>query len=287
MKIVVAAALLVLALAGLGAGRAAAEPAIWLVQSPTAKIYLFGTMHILPKKMDWLGAKTKAAFDASDTLFEEADVGMVQPQALAHFMNLATSPDIDLWQLLPAKSADKFRDLLRACHLPVNLVQHFRPWYAAMMPTVCQIMNEGNFNTKDGPEAIFVAGAKKAGKKIDFFETADEQMALLSGSPEKVQLAELEQAIDETDDGSLDAMEKSWAAGDVAEMARLVVKTRGENAAFYDVLFVKRNAKFAARIAGLLRGHGTVFVAIGAGHLAGPDSVQAQLAKSGILAARL
>jgi uncharacterized protein YbaP (TraB family) len=265
---------------------AAAEPAIWLVQSPTAKIYLFGTMHILPKKIEWLGPRTKAAFDASGTLFEEADVGMVQPQALAHFMKDATSPDIDLWQLLPPKSADKFRALLRTCHLPVNVVQHFRPWYAAMMPTVCQIMNEGNFTTKDGPEAIFIARAKQQGKKIDFFETADEQMALLSGSPENVQLAELEQAIDESDDGSLDAMEKSWAAGDVGEIARLVVKTRHENEDFYQVLFVRRNAKFAARIAALLRGQGTVFVAIGAGHLAGPDSVQAQLAKAGISAER-
>jgi uncharacterized protein YbaP (TraB family) len=268
------------------ATQAAAEPAIWLVQSPTAKIYLFGTMHILPRKIEWLGPRTQAAFDASGTLFEEADVGMVQPQAMAHFMSQATSPDIDLWRLLPPKSAAKFRDMLRACHLPVNIVQHFRPWYAAMMPTVCQIINEGHFTTQDGPEAIFIARAKQQGKKIDFFETADEQMALLSGAPEKVQLAELEQAIDESDDGSLDAMETSWAAGDVAEMARLVVKTRHENAELYHVVFVQRNAKFAARIAAMLRGQGTVFVAIGAGHLAGPDSVQAQLAKAGISAER-
>jgi uncharacterized protein YbaP (TraB family) len=36
----------------------------------------------------------------------------------------------------------------------------------------------------------------------------------------------------------------------------------------------------------MLKGHGTVFVAIGAGHLAGPDSVIAMLAKQGIQAKR-
>jgi len=32
---------------------------------------------------------------------------------------------------------------------------------------------------------------------------------------------------------------------------------------------------------------GTVFVAVGAGHLAGPDSVQAQLARLGVKAQRI
>ncbi|MEO9077670.1 MAG: TraB/GumN family protein [Rhodanobacter sp.] len=36
----------------------------------------------------------------------------------------------------------------------------------------------------------------------------------------------------------------------------------------------------------LRREHGTIFIAVGAAHLAGPDSVQMQLNKLGIQAAR-
>ena len=54
---------------------------------------------------------------------------------------------------------------------------------------------------------------------------------------------------------------------------------RAQGADFYDMIFTQRNVRFAARIAQALKGSQTVFVAIGAGHLAGPDSVQAQLGK--------
>ena len=54
----------------------------------------------------------------------------------------------------------------------------------------------------------------------------------------------------------------------------------------YKLLIVERNARFADQIAALARGRGVVFVAIGAGHLAGPDSVQADLAKLGLTAVR-
>jgi Uncharacterized protein conserved in bacteria len=49
---------------------------------------------------------------------------------------------------------------------------------------------------------------------------------------------------------------------------------------------VLRNRAFADDIGQLLSGKGTYFVAIGAGHLAGPDSVQKQLARRGYKAVR-
>jgi hypothetical protein len=282
MKTLLAAALLL----GAVTGRAAAEPALWVVQGPIAKIYLFGTMHILPKPVDWFGPKISTAFADSKTLFEEADIGMVQPQVLSRIMNAAVSPDVDLWQLLPDKSAAKFRDLVRACHLPANVVAHFRPWFAAMLPTTCQVMTLGDNAAKHSPEAKLLAEAKAHGTKTDFFETADEQIALLAGMPEKVQLAELEQAIDEGGD-DLDDMEQSWSNGDVSALTRLVLKARADDDVSYQAIFVQRNKRFAARIETLLHGHENVFVAIGAGHFAGPDSVQAQLAQRGWVAKRL
>jgi uncharacterized protein YbaP (TraB family) len=52
-------------------------------------------------------------------------------------------------------------------------------------------------------------------------------------------------------------------------------------------VFPERNARFAARIEEMLKANQTAFVAIGAGHLAGPDSVLAVLARQGITAQRL
>jgi uncharacterized protein YbaP (TraB family) len=52
-------------------------------------------------------------------------------------------------------------------------------------------------------------------------------------------------------------------------------------------MFVQRNARWASWIANRLKTPGTVFVAVGAGHLSGPDSVQSQLASLGVKSARV
>jgi len=53
------------------------------------------------------------------------------------------------------------------------------------------------------------------------------------------------------------------------------------------VLLVDRNKRWAQWIKDRMAKPGTVFVAVGAGHLAGPDSVQAQLARLGVKARRV
>ena len=54
----------------------------------------------------------------------------------------------------------------------------------------------------------------------------------------------------------------------------------------YQLLLVQRNQVWATKIAAMLQQPGTVFIAVGAAHLAGPDSVQMQLHKLGIEAVR-
>jgi uncharacterized protein YbaP (TraB family) len=272
---------------------ARAEPAIWKVRSGTATVYLFGTMHILPQKVEWFGPKVAPAFAASGMLMEEADVGLSNPAIAQSIMAKAITPDGDIWAKLSASSAAKFRKQLQKCHLPDGVVAHFRPWFAAMLPTLCPLIENagpGGLSVENSsPEAALMAKAKQGAKSVAFFETAEEQMGYLAGAPEAVQIKELESAIDDGDSGGDDfkGMEASWQAGDVGSIAKVVAGMRDKGGAFYDLIFTQRNKRFAARIAALLGGRQTVFVAIGAGHLAGPDSVQAQLAKAGISAKRL
>ena len=55
----------------------------------------------------------------------------------------------------------------------------------------------------------------------------------------------------------------------------------------YKVLFNERNGRWAQWIARRLQQPGVVFVAVGAGHLAGKDSVQQKLSRYGIRTARV
>lgn len=81
-----------------------------------------------------------------------------------------------------------------------------------------------------------------------------------------------------------------WTRGDVEAIAKLEndeMKTKYPD--LYDVLLVKRNAHFADTLAGMLKdpATGTVFVAVGAGHLAGPDSVLKMLEARGFSSVRV
>ena len=267
------------------------EPALWRVDSPTARVYLFGTMHILPKQAAWFAPKIAAAFNASGTLWEEADVGQADANAASGILGRALDDNYDLWSHLPAGYADKFRGQLTDCHLPPEIVTHTRPWMAAMMASICQMMKEegGNLGPmRAAPEAMLADKAHESGKPMQFFETAQQQIDYLANAPETAQLSQLRQAIDEAAGGKDDFAhtEAAWLEGDVAAIAASVAHTRDSDPAFYATVFPERNARFAARIEQMLRERGTVFVAIGAGHLAGGDSVIAMLAKKGIVAAR-
>ena len=164
--------------------------------------------------------------------------------------------------------------------------------HAAQLPAICQLIEQSGKNLVDGangPEGVLLTRAIAAGKRTKFFETVDQQFGYLANAPESVQLRQLRDAIDQDATGKDDfgGIESAWIAGDEPAMARQVADTKKTDPVFYATLFTERNQRFATQIAALMAGHVNIFVAIGAGHLAGPDSVQAQLATQGIVAKRL
>jgi len=83
-------------------------------------------------------------------------------------------------------------------------------------------------------------------------------------------------------------MVAAWAAGDVPALeAEFISEMKGDYPELYDLLIVKRNEDWARQLKTKLAGAGVSFVAVGSGHLVGPDSVQVQLAKLGIKAERV
>ena len=86
----------------------------------------------------------------------------------------------------------------------------------------------------------------------------------------------------------IDAMVDGWAKGDTKVLDSLFIdEMKGDYPALYQVLIIDRNKDWARQLKTKLDGTGVSFVAVGAGHLTGPDSVQAQLAKLGVTAVRV
>jgi hypothetical protein len=130
--------------------------------------------------------------------------------------------------------------------------------------------------------------ADAAHKPVLGFETLDQQMRFLADLPQQQQIDFLLATLDDANGATaqLGRMVDAWNAGDVAALDKLVNGDLNRYPALYNVLVVQRNRAFANKIEQMLQGNGVTFVAIGGGHLSGPDSVQADLAKDGIQAVR-
>ena len=288
MKNLLRGCLVVVAL--LACAPALADPALWMTKSPTATVYLFGTAHVLPNGLHWRYPTLDKALAASNKLYvEEDDDDPLSMQILV------LKYGMDLQHPLSAKLDDADRARLDEAAEAAGVVggsatlNAMKPWLAALTITVAPIVKAG-YDPRSGADKQLEYQFKAAGKPVGAFETAEEQMRFFANLPPVLQMDLLRNALDDYAKGpaQIKAIVEAWQAGDVAAIAKAVNGDMREHyPKLYGVLLVNRNRNFAKQIADLLKRHGTVFVAIGAGHLVGPDRVQTQLAKLGIQAERV
>ncbi len=268
---------------------AAAEPALWKVQGPHAAVYLFGTVHVLKKTTVWRSPKFEAAFAAAGALWEEVanadDSAAVQPLIVQYGLDL----EHPLSGLLDDAGKAKLSAFETAYALPAAPMERFRPWLAAITISVLPLVKAG-YDPKSGVDLVLKNEAVAKGKPVNGFETIEQQVHFFADLPQKLQIENLLFTLDSADalSAQLDQAVDAWAAGDMTKLTMLFQtdKLFDRYPELYQVLLVQRNRAIAAKIEQLLKGDGVAFVAVGAGHLIGPDSIQADLAKDGIQAVR-
>jgi uncharacterized protein YbaP (TraB family) len=270
------------------AAPASAEPALWKVQGPHATVYLFGTVHVLKSTTQWRTPKIEQAFASAGSLWEEVpngdDVAGMQPLV----MQLGLDPAHPLSSLLTDDGKAKLAAFEAAYGLAPQAVDIFRPWLAAMTFLVIP-MTKAGYDPKSGVDTVLRTMARAQNKPLMGFETAEQQMHYLADLPQQTQLDYLLFTLGnaEKETGKLADLVDAWAAGDTAKLEGFLdADLAKQQPEVYRTLLVDRNHAFATKIEQLLNGDGVTFVAIGAGHLVGPDSVQAALARDGFQAVR-
>ncbi len=133
------------------------------------------------------------------------------------------------------------------------------------------------------------AAASAVNKPVIGLETAEQQLGYFDTLPVPLQVKYLVSTIDELPKmaAELDSMVTSWSAGDPDSLAKTLNEGLRDSPEIAKVLLADRNARWAKWIEARLAQPGTVFVAVGAGHLAGADSVQAFLANDKVRAERV
>jgi hypothetical protein len=269
------------------ASAALAAPSLWVVRSPTATLYLFGTIHLLRTSQDWETPAIRGALDRSQELWLEVpDLDADTARQLV--TQLGYDPAHPLSTVLPAKDLARLKSAASSLGLPQGeaTLEPMRPWLASLAITESQVAHAG-FDPNAGVEHILQDQWSTSRKTVRGFETLDQQFHFFADLSPRLQEEVLENALDDLDEGpaKLNAIVAAWMQGDQPAIARLVVdELRKPLPDLYRILIVERNERWADTIAGMLKQTGVRFIAVGAGHLAGPDSVQTKLAAKGIQA---
>jgi uncharacterized protein len=270
------------------AAPASAEPALWKVQGPHATVYLFGTVHVLKSTTQWRTAKIDAAFASSTALYEEVPDGDDATAMRPLVQQLGLDPAHPLSAQLDDAGKAKLAAFESAYGLPATAIDALRPWLAAITVSVLPMTRAG-YDPKSGVDSVLRAMARTQGKSLMGFETAEQEMHFLADLPQQDQVQYLLYALNTSDRAvsQVGDLVDAWAAGDTAKLESMLnADLFKQYPTLYQTLIVQRNRDFAGKIEQMLKGNGVTFVAVGAGHLVGPDSVQTYLAKDGIQATR-
>ena len=265
------------------------DPALWVVKDKDTTIYLFGTIHVLKPGLTWFDEAVKTAFDRSGEVVLELilpDASVMQ--GLVQATGVAAPGTPPLTEQLPPDKRAAYAKAVTDLGLPANGLDRFKPWLAATQLSIAPLSKLG-YDAANGPEQVITAAAKAEHKPLIGLETAQQQLGYFASLSDKAQVQFLVSTLDElpTAAATMATMVDEWAHGRPDALAKDLNDSLKDSPEVAQVLLVDRNKRWAGWIENRLKTPGTVFIAVGAGHLAGNDSVLAQLAKDGVKAQRV
>jgi len=247
------------------------RPAMWKVEDGDTTIYLFGTFHALDGSTNWFKGGVKSAFQASDQLVLET----LLPKAEARAARPAPGTPI------------------RMRHSPAVARLAPSASFAASTEMVMNASRSRGMSVAHGADAALRLAAEAAGKPVGALESFEFQIKMFSSlrtpaQPHRRGVAHVQRAATmKALSIALAQLQDAWVRGDIATFVPMLDQMRAQSPQAYRTMFIERNGRWADWIAERMERPGTVFVAVGAGHLAGPDSVQNQLAMIGVASTRV
>jgi uncharacterized protein YbaP (TraB family) len=262
---------------------------MWKLADSDTNIWLFGTIHLLPEGRGWRTAAFDAALAGADELvLEVADVDDMMASAQA-MQKLGVSPGLPpIAERVPEAKRAALRAMIAESGYPEAVYDKLETW-AAALPLLGVSFRRLGLDPQLGVERQIGAPFRARGKKVSGLETIEQQFGFFDTLSEDAQRALLLAVVEDGADtkAQFKAMLDAWSAGDLDGIARTFDDETQMSPELKEALMRRRNAAWADWLAKRLDQPGTVFVAVGAGHLAGADSVQTMLRAKGLEAKRV
>lgn len=269
------------------------RPALWRLADADTTIWLFGTIHALPEDFAWRGPAIEAALDKANRLVLETIIDTQSPENMgalaAMMMKFGRSPGLPpLADRVPAGKREALASLIERAGVPASALDGLETWAATLMLTA-PVMQEQALSAAAGVEEQLKPIFARAGKSVEGLETPADQIAMLDTLPEDTQRQMLADLLEDkaTTQAIYQRLIAAWARGDVGGIVKVMEEDGGSDV-LNEALLKRRNARWTEWLAARLADtEGTIFVAVGAAHLAGTDAVQTMLAAKGLVVERV
>lgn len=248
-------------------------PALWKVEGGKADLYLFGTFHLLPSDLEWETPALKEAMQEAKTLVVEADTSGPDVQALVQKYGF-NAPGKTLASYFTASEAASIDDALNPWGVSIQSAAHLQPWFVGLQVGMTAMLSLG-FDPASGVEAVFLKEAAAASMELNYLESGEAGILALADHPDDLQAKLLLAMVDDLAviEETMDQMIVSWSTGDVESVAEILNGNMARTPELIEAVLYQRNRNWIAPLSEMLESDGSYFVAVGAGHLAGPNSV--------------
>lgn len=274
---------------------------MWVVRDADSTIYITGTIHQLRDGMLWRSEKLDAALAASKELWLELSE-IADPQGLDEALHpvlekYAAYEGTPLSELLTIEENAALHEALVTVGAPKRVMDNLdrmEPWYATYALGLNEFMG-GDYKSANAIDDALARLAVAQGIPVKGMEAIGDQIALMDGASIGSQLADLRATLKAIPEHGLpmqrvsDLAYGSWINGEthmVEALVGMMYMAAVSGAMNTEGLLDDRNANWAIVIEDMLKGSGVSFIAVGAAHLVGPESLQQMLARRGIKSKR-
>ena len=249
----------------------AGKPALWVIEDNAGQAagWLFGTIHALPDRAEWVTPVLNRAIRRAGVLLVE--VSDLDPNSIsAQFDRLAHDrPGPPLERRLPPGPRRELTAWLADEGTSSQQYDGLETWAAALALARLGATAQPN----NGVDRALLS--RFSGRPVIELEGAAGQLAIFDRLSERDQRAMLAAVIAEHGDGEAQAqmLARAWIVGDLARMEQAVRTGLLADPALYRELLAKRNAAWLHKIVRLLADGKRPLVGVGAAHMLGSDGL--------------
>jgi uncharacterized protein YbaP (TraB family) len=286
-------AVLIVLLAFLGVAQAQqAAPAqpkprrflMWKATSPSATVYLVGSIHVGDSSMYPLPKEVESAFATAKVLAVEINIKNAdQAKMIGLVQKYGVYTDDDVLAKHLSKETQAALDEYCTRHnVPRMGMEKLKPWLVAI--SIAQMAwQQAGEDPSLGIDMHFLDESKPP-QRIDELETIESQFSIFAEATEEEQQSMLASILKQGDKMKdlITRMQTAYTSGDPGSLEKIMQEQNDVGSKSLEKKFVDdRNVAMTGKMEEYLKGKDPVFVVVGAAHIIGDKGIAKQLRDKG------